>query len=1060
MRPVFPSLLSAALLLSVLLPGAGRAQGASPFDQLPFRSIGPAVHGGRLHDVEAHPNDAATVYVVGASSGVWKSTNRGITWKPIFDDQPVNTGGDLAIFAGNPDILWLGTGEQNNRQSSSWGNGMYKSMDGGNSWTHLGLDNTAAIAKVRTHPTDPDIAYVAAAGNLWKPNPERGVYKTVDGGRTWTQSLYVDTLTGATDLVMDPSDPNTLYAAMYQRLRQPWGFNGGGPGSDIYKTTDGGATWTKLTSGIPEGDKGRIGIAIAQTYPRMLLATIEHPTAGGTYRTEDGGETWTRANTTNPRPMYYSKIYIDPTNERRAYILGVTVYRSDDGGRSFQELPNSPVYDVGLKTDHHALWIDPKDPKWLYLAGDGGLHVSADMGANWRRVNNFAIGQFYAIGADDRDPYWVYGGLQDNHSFMGPSATRHWLGIVNTDWRQIGFSDGAVQQPDPFVPRWLYSSSTGMNLQRVDINTGDRLSIRPSLPPGDTGAVRFDWVSPMVASRHTRGTVYVGGNRLFTSRDHGESWTATKDLTRQVRRDTTRIMGVLNTDIRISRNDGEGNFSELTTISESPVDPRVLWVGADDGTVQVTRDGGATWTDVTRNFEVPRTSTIPGVPAGTFVSRVVASSSGRGVAYASFDGHRSGHFEPYVMRTTDFGATWTKVTTGLPSGDVVRTIHEYPGRGGLLFAGTERAIYVTLDSARSWTRIKANLPTVPTYDILVHPRTKDLILGTHGRSIWILDDAAPIAAWNSTIASRPAHLFPIRPVTQHLFWEDFSNWAQGEYAGDNPPDGALFSYSLARAVPNVTITVTAPDGRLVRTLEGPGEAGAIHRVNWDLRHEVLSAPGFVMPAVASEGRAGRGGGRGGRGGGRGGFAGVNPGMIPQGRGGPTYEPGVPRSVGARGAFVAPGTYTVTLQAGEQRVRETVRVIGDPALPLTVAQHREREGFQLQLADMLTEMVTMSQELANLRRDFTARRDAAAAGSPARAAADSSLERLTNVERSFVSGPVSMQGRINQLNGAFNGSGAQQGTFHPPTPPMKAQAQELRAAMDRVKAELAVVSRRR
>jgi hypothetical protein len=554
--------------------------------------------------------------------------------------------------------------------------------------------------------------------------------------------------------------------------------------------------------------------------------------------------------------------------------------------------------------------------------------------------------------------------------------------------------------------------------------------------------------------------VYVGGNRLFTSRDHGESWTATKDLTRQVRRDTTRIMGVLNTDIRISRNDGEGNFSELTTISESPVDPRVLWVGADDGTVQVTRDGGATWTDVTRNFEVPRTSTIPGVPAGTFVSRVVASSSGRGVAYASFDGHRSGHFEPYVMRTTDFGATWTKVTTGLPSGDVVRTIHEYPGRGGLLFAGTERAIYVTLDSARSWTRIKANLPTVPTYDILVHPRTKDLILGTHGRSIWILDDAAPIAAWNSTIASRPAHLFPIRPVTQHLFWEDFSNWAQGEYAGDNPPDGALFSYSLARAVPNVTITVTAPDGRLVRTLEGPGEAGAIHRVNWDLRHEVLSAPGFVMPAVASEGRAGRGGGRGGRGGGRGGFAGVNPGMIPQGRGGPTYEPGVPRSVGARGAFVAPGTYTVTLQAGEQRVRETVRVIGDPALPLTVAQHREREGFQLQLADMLTEMVTMSQELANLRRDFTARRDAAAAGSPARAAADSSLERLTNVERSFVSGPVSMQGRINQLNGAFNGSGAQQGTFHPPTPPMKAQAQELRAAMDRVKAELAVVSRRR
>ncbi len=1050
----FPALRSsvAAGFLVALLPAASPAQAPGAFDRLPFRSVGPAVHGGRLHDVEAVPNDAATVYVVGASSGVWKSTNRGITWESIFDDQPVSTGGDLAIFPGNTSILWLGTGEQNNRQSSSWGNGMYKSLDAGKTWTHIGLEGTAAIAKVRLHPTDANVAYAAAAGNLWKAGPDRGVYKTTDGGRTWEKSLYVDTLTGATDLVMDPSNPNTLYAAMYQRLRQPWGYNGGGPGSAIYKTTDGGATWKKLTNGIPEGDKGRIGLAIAETYPRMLLATIEHPTGSGTYRTEDGGETWARANTTNPRPMYYSKIFIDPTNERRAYILGVEVYRSDDGGRSFRLLPNSPAYDVGLKTDHHALWIDPRDPKWLYLAGDGGLHVSSDMGDNWRRVNNFAIGQFYSVAADNRDPYWLYGGLQDNHSFMGPSATRHWLGVVNTDWRQVGFSDGAVQQPDPFVPRWLYSSSTGMNVQRVDIETGDRLNIRPTLAPGDSGAVRFDWISPMVASRHTKGTLYIGGNRLFISKDHGESWTYTKDLTRQVNRDTLRIMGVVGSEIRISRNDGESNYSELTTIGESPVNAQVLWVGADDGSVQVSRDAGATWTDVSGN--------ISGVPPFTFVSRVVPSSVSAGTAYVTFDGHRSGHFEPYAYRTTDFGRTWSKVTNGLPSGDVVRTIHEYPGQPGVAFIGTERALYVTTDTAKTWTRFKANLPTVPTYDILVHPRTKDLILGTHGRSIWILDDASPLAAWSSSIASRPAHLFPPRPVTQHLFWEDFSNWGQGEYAGDNPADGALLSYSLSRAVPSVTLTITNASGRQVRVLQGPGEAGAIHRVNWDLRHGVLSMSGLTMPTVAGApgGRGGRGGGRGGRAGGGGpGGGGTEPGMA-GGRGGDVYAHPVPRSLGPRGAFVSPGTYTVTLQAGDTKVTETVRVLHDPLLPLTVAQHKEREAFQLEAADMLAEIVSMSQQLANQRRDLTSRRDAAAAGSAARTAADAGLERLTAVEQTFVTSLGTATGRLNQLYNSFNGSGAQQGTLYPPTAPMRAQAREIRASIDRVKRDMAVVSR--
>jgi len=391
------------------------------------------------------------------------------------------------------------------------------------------------------------------------------------------------------------------------------------------------------------------------------------------------------------------------------------------------------------------------------------------------------------------------------------------------------------------------------------------------------------------------------------------------------------------------------------------------------------------------------------------------------------------------------------VTTGLPAGDVVRTIHEYPGKPGVAFIGTERALFVTTDTAKTWRRFKANLPTVPVYDILVHPRAKDLILGTHGRSIWILDDVSPVAAWTPTIAAKPVHVFPIRPVTGYLFWEDFSNWAQGEYAASNPPDGALISYSVGRAVPTVKITVRSTNGRVVTTLDGPGEAGTINRVNWDLRHAPLSSAGFVMPTVAVQG--GRGG-RGGRGGGRGGFPGGGGG----GRG-PEYAYPVPHNIGARGALVSPGTYTVTIEAGDQRASETVRVLADPLLPLTVAQHKEREGFQLRLADMLAEIVTMSQQVANLKRDVTAQRDGAAAGSPARTAAEERLSRIEDVERSFLAGPVAMQGRINQLSSVFNGSGAQQGSLYPPTPPMRAQAAEVRAAIDKVKAELAVVSRR-
>ncbi|HEY6218952.1 MAG TPA: hypothetical protein VIV65_02775, partial [Gemmatimonadaceae bacterium] len=734
----------------------------SPFDSLHFRSIGPAATGGRIHDIEVDPRDPATMYVAAATGGIWKTTNHGTFWKPIFEGQTENTFGDLAIFAGNPDIVWAGSGEQNNRQSSSWGSGVFKSMDGGATWTHVGLEKTASIGRVRLHPTDPNIAYVAAVGNLWKPTPDRGLYKTTDGGQTWSKILDVDTLTGATDVAIDPRDPNVLYAATYQRLRAAFGFNGGGPGSAIYKSTDAGAHWTKLETGIPTGDKGRIALAISQSNPNVVIALIEAstPAATGTYRSEDAGATWRMVSRNNPRPMYFSKVFIDPSTDKRIWELGVTPYKSEDGGQTFVNMPASPTYDVGLKTDHHTMWIDPANSKHVIIAGDGGMNESWDMGITYRRMNDIPNGQFYRIAVDERDPYWIYGGLQDNHSWMGPSATRHWLGILNQDWRETGFSDGTGQAIDKSGYRTLYTSSSGANLQRFDPETGDRLDIKPVPPKGDS-AYRWDWDSPLVASQHTPGTVYLGGNKLFISHDFGGSWTATKDLTRQVNRDTLTLMGVKDREIRISRNDGESNFSEITAISESPIDPKVLWVGTDDGNVQLSTDGGLTWKELSAN--------ITSVASGTYVGRVVASSAARGTAFVSFDAHRAGDFKPYIVRTTDFGKTWKPIVDGLPDDASVRSVYEYPGKAHVVFAGTERHLYVSLDSGSTWTQLKANLPTTRYDDIVIHPRTHDLILATHGRSIWILDDASPIADWSAKVASKKANLFAVPKATLMIY---------------------------------------------------------------------------------------------------------------------------------------------------------------------------------------------------------------------------------------------------------------------------------------------------
>jgi photosystem II stability/assembly factor-like uncharacterized protein len=1000
---------SVVLVLAVvttLVPPAVRAQSQSvssdQIAELRFREIGPAVTGGRVHDVEALPDDPSTIYVATASGGIWKSTNKGTTWLPIFDDKPVSTFGDLAIAPSDANVVWAGTGEQNNRQSTSWGNGVYRSIDAGATWTHLGLDETRHIGRIRVDPADPDVAYVAALGDLWSPSRERGVYKTSDGGLTWEQVLFVDTRTGVVDLVMDPSDPSTLYAAAYQRLRRTWGFNGGGPGSGIFKTTDGGRTWRKLTDGIPEGDKGRIGLAIAETNPMALSALIEHASEGGTYRSEDGGETWEKVNRLNQRPMYYSHIYIDPTDEDRVYSLATSFYKSENGGRDFRNMPTRPTYDVGVHSDFHTMWIDPNDSRHFYLAGDAGLHETWDRGETYIRINNIPIGQFYAIGVDMREPYYIYGGMQDNHSWVGPSRTRSWIGIINDEWRQIGFGDGMYHQADHTDHRYVYGAAQNGTIVRLDPRTGDHLDIRPE-PPNGEPSYRFDWVTPVIVSRHDASVVYLGGNRLFISRDRGHSWERTKDLTRGIDRDTLRLMGVLGSDSMLSKNDGTSSFGEIITIAESPLDAEILWVGTDDGNLQVSRDGGRSWTELSANVE--------GVPNGTYVSRVIASASGPGIAYATFDGHRDGDFAPYVARTGDFGRDWELLTEDLPDDGSVNVIVEHPRNPDVLFLGTEHALFVSTNAGRRWARFGSNLPTTLYDDLVIHPREDDLIVGTHGRSIYILDDITPLVEWSARVASSDAFLFPVRPATIFQYWKDTSYRGQAAYAGENPMDGAILSYYTDRSADEASIAVTDERGALVRRLEVPSSGGVIHRVNWDLRHE-------PPPFRPDTGRA-------------------------------EALPKLTHPITEQGPFVSPGTYTVTLEAAETRSSQTLVVMGDPLLALEDEQWRRREQFLVRLLDLQRRAWDLEQEGIELRDAVVAERDSLG-GEDAPAAivqrADSATALARRLDR--------LRSRTYRLAGSFNGGGVRQGSLYPPTETHRQRMHDLETELERAAAALA------
>ena len=907
MKTIFKSQMIALLAcISIALPLVGAQSGViSESDLSTFkpRLIGPAVTGGRIHNLAVLPGNPSVIFVASASGGLWKTTNRGHTWRNTFADQTVSTFGDVAIAPSNTDIVYAGTGEQNNRQSTSWGNGVYRSDDAGETWQHLGLTQTRHIGKVIVNPINPEIVYVAALGNLWQPSEERGVFRSLDGGQSWEKTLFVDSYTGAVDLAINPEDPRILYAATYQRLRRTWGFNGGGPGSAVYKSEDSGETWQQLTNGIPTGDKGRIGLAISESNPNILNALIEHADASaqGTYRTENGGNSWAKVSSLNPRPMYYSKIFIDPSDSNRVYVLATSSYKSEDGGATFSEIAERPTYDVGVHADQHAVWINPSDPNHFYLAGDGGLWETYDQGDNFRKLNNIPIGQIYALGLDNRDPYYVYVGMQDNHSWMGPSRTRGWIGITNDDWRQTGFGDGMYQQPNPINHRFVYGNSNGGGYYRFDPETGDMIDIRPRASLTES-RYRWDWVSPSLVSSHDPTRVYLGGNRLFVSQDNGESWTRTEDLTRREDRNEMELMGVRGADITISANDGTSSYGEIVVIAESTIDSEVLWVGTDDGNLQMSRDGGTTWSELSNN--------VQGVRNGTYVSRIVSSILGPEVAYVAFDAHRDGDFSPYLFVTKDFGETWTPLMNNLPSGSI-NSFLEHPDNPNTLFVGTEHSVFVSTNNGSDWAKLE-NLPTTAMDDMAIHPREKDLVIGTHGQSVWILDDTSPLAEWALSDSEQSPHIFSIRDATIFNYKKDTSYRGQAEFHGTNPVSGAIITYRLGEGSGPAIMHIQNPTGETIRSMSVPPSPGT-HRVNWDLRHSLTD----VQEVWKSH-----------------------------------DDPNLARPIENLGAWVSPGIYTVQLEARGTKVSQSVTVKPDPLMPtINQEMYEQREAFLLDLRDL-------------------------------------------------------------------------------------------------------------
>ncbi|MGH7502205.1 MAG: WD40/YVTN/BNR-like repeat-containing protein [Longimicrobiales bacterium] len=892
-----------------------------------WRVIGPVGQGGRVDDIAVVETDPATFYVGFATGGLWKTTNRGTTFEPVFDTYSTHSIGDIAIAPSNPEIVYVGSGEANNRQSSSFGDGVYRTTDGGRTWTQMGLRETQSIARVIVHPSDPNTVWVAANGHLFGANAERGVFKSTDGGRNWRKVLFVDDNTGATELIIDPSDPNHLLAATYQRRRSAWGFASGGGGSGIWQSEDAGDTWTRLSgNGLPNGSMGRIALDVSKSNPNVIFAQIEvgpdkepvepAPQPGGeqggrggfgnncpqgeiigqtgrggqqqrpepddqcsgVWRSDDRGQSWHFVSNHNVRPMYFSQIRVDPNNENVLYTGGVSAYKSVDGGKTWRQLEGHG------HVDHHAIWIDPNDSRHVMYGNDGSVDVSFDGGDTWESLRTWAVGQPYHVSVDMRRPYFVCTGLQDNGTWCGPSSVRNGP-ILKEDWYGVGGGDGFHTAIDPTDWAIVYSESQNGNINRYNLRTGEQESIRPRGPGSGRGGggggrgggaggntrgnivpeppegtqIRWNWNTPFLLSPHNPGVIHAGGNRYFKSYDRGTTWTMSADLTNNFDREARDHMGLAGSlpgcnrlrqgPCILSRNDGTNVWGTIVSISESPIQPGLLWVGTDDGNIQLSRDGGATWSEVGVN--------IPGGTREYYVSRVEASRFDPATAFASVDGHRHNDLRPHVYVTRDYGRTWTAIAGNLPAMGNVNTVRQDPKNRNLLYAGTEFGFFVSIDEGTTWKRFMNNLPVVRIDDILVHPRDNDLVLATHGRSIQIMDDISPLQQLTEEILAGDAHLFEPRNA---VLWKNDRTRVRAvtgtkNFRGENAPDGTLISYYLS-AAPSGEIKLTITDlrtGATFRDLEAPREAG-INRVEWNLRGN---------PPPEPQGQQGGGGGFGG-----------------------------------------------------------------------------------------------------------------------------------------------------------------------------------------------------
>ena len=874
------------------------------FSGLRFRSIGPAVTSGRVIAFAVDPNDRTKYYVAIASGGVWKTVNAGTTWTPVFENEGAFSIGAVALDPKNPSTVWVGTGERNSQRSVGYGDGVYRSDDGGKSWRNVGLKTSEHIGRIAIDPRDSNVVFVAAQGPLWSAGGERGLYKTTDGGKTWKAVISISENTGVSDVVIDPADPDTMYAATWQRRRHFYTLINGGPESAIHKSTDGGNTWTKLRSGLPPGDLGRIGLSISPANTNVVYATVEASgNLSGIFRSNDRGATWERTSPSIAQGMYYGQIVADPKNVDRIYIPNVVFQVSDDAGRTQRALGERLKH-----VDNHAIWVDPNNTDYLLVGCDGGVYESFDRGSNWNFKANLPVGQFYDVTTDNAVPFYhVYGGLQDNNSIGGPARTRNSAGILNSDWYTTNGGDGFTSRIDPLDSNIVYAESQNGGLVRFDKRTGERVSIAP-IEGKDIESQRYNWDSPLIISPHSNTRLYFAGHKLFKSDNRGDDWKVISgDLSRGLDRNALPVMGKVWGPDAVAKNQSTALYGNASALSESPKKQGLLYIGTDDGLIQITENDGQSWRKVDK---------IAGVPENSYVHRVLASQHDAGTVYALFNNHQNGDFKPYPMKSTDTGRTWTSIKGNLPERGSVYAIAEDHVNPNLLFIGTEFGIYFTVDGGAKWVQMKSGLPTIAVRDIAVQKTENDLVLGTFGRGIYILDDYSLLRQVDRAMIDKGSVMFPVKDALMYNRSNSSFAGSQGAsfYTAPNPAYGASITYFLKESpktlkqkrqeaereaerkktafryptiaelraeaeeeAPSIIFTITDAEGSVVRRITAPAGQG-VQRVVWDMR--------YTAPSISA--------------------------APPQGAGGPPDGGGGGFGQGPQGQFVMPGKYSVSM----------------------------------------------------------------------------------------------------------------------------------------------------